>query len=220
MNNSPPAKFSVSKAHYAQRCMAQKIIAEDLLPEKVQLVAGVDAAYMGELAFGAIAVLDYNSLNLLETQTAVQPVKFPYVSGLLSFRELPVVMACIRKLKLKPDVFLVDGHGRAHPFGCGFASHLGLVLGKPTVGVAKSRLVGEPQRRGEEVFLVKDGEVVGAEITTHEGVKPVYVSVGHRVSLETAIQIVKHVTQSSRNPEPIVQAHRLASEKRKAHLPR
>lgn len=220
MNNSSPAKFSVSKAHYAQRCMAQKIIAEDCLPEKVLLVAGVDAAYMGELAFGAVAVLDYDSLDLLETQTAVQPVKFPYVSGLLSFRELPVVMACIRKLKLKPDVFLVDGHGRAHPFGCGFASHLGLVLGKPTVGVAKSRLVGEPQRKGGEVFLVKDGEAVGAEVTTLEGAKPVYVSIGHMVSLETAIQIVKHVTQNSRIPEPILQAHRLASEKRKAHLPR
>ncbi len=212
------AQFSISKAHHAQTCMAQKIISQDKLPKEIKLVAGVDSAYAGDLAFGAATVLNYESLQVLETQTAVQPVKFPYVSTLLSFRELPVAVACIRKLKLKPDVFLVDAHGKAHPFGCGFASHLGLVLGKPTVGVAKNRLVGEPKKKGEDVFLVQGGEIIGAVVPTRSGAKPVYVSVGHLISLETAIKIVKHCTRSSRVPEPILQAHRFASEKRKAQI--
>jgi deoxyribonuclease V len=212
------AKFSISKAHKAQTCMAKKVISQDNLPNEIKLVAGVDAAYAGDLAFCAAAVLDYKSLIVLETQTAVQPTKFPYVSTLLSFRELPVAVACIRKLKLKPDVFLLDAHGKAHPFGCGFASHLGLALGKPTVGVAKNRLFGEPKKIGEDVFLVQDGEIIGAVVPTRSGAKPVYVSVGNMVSLETAIKIVKHCTRSSRIPEPILQAHRLASEKRKAQM--
>ncbi len=219
MGNAEAAvEFSVSKARKAQEWMARKVISEDQLPEKIKLIAGVDAAYFGNLAFGAVAVLDYESLELLEAQTAEQPAKFPYIPTLFSFRELPVVVACIRQLKLQPDVFLVDGHGKAHPYRCGFASHLGIVINKPTVGVAKNKLVGEPKRVGEEVFLVQDGEVVGAEVSTRKGSKPVYVSIGHMVSLETAIKIVKHCTQNGRIPEPILQAHRIASEKRKAEI--
>ncbi len=198
--------------------MAERVIREDKLPEKTKLIAGVDAAYLGDLAIGAVAVLDYESLELLETETAEQKAKFPYVPTLLSFRELPVAVACIKKLKLQPDIFLVDAQGIAHPSGCGFASHLGLVLNKPTVGVAKNWLFGEPKQMGEEVFLVDDGEVVGAEVCTRRGAKPVYVSIGHMVSLETATRIVKHCARSSRIPEPILQAHRLASEKRKAQI--
>jgi len=212
------AQFSISKAHKAQTCMAQKVISQDKLPTEIKLVAGVDAAYAGDIAFGATVVLDYKSLQVLETQTAVQPAKLPYVSTLLSFRELPVAVACIRKLKLKPDVFLVDAHGKAHPFSCGFASHLGLALGKPTIGVAKNRLVGEPEKIGEDIFLVLDGEIIGAVVPTQSGAKPVFVSVGHMISLTTATKIVKHCSRSSRIPEPILQAHRLASEKRKAQI--
>ena len=212
------AQFSISKAHHAQMSMAQKIVSQDKLPKEIKLVAGVDAAYSGDLAFGAAAVLDYNSLRVLETQTTEQPAKFPYVSTLLSFRELPVAVACLQKLNLKPDVILVDGHGKAHPFGFGFASHLRLALGKPTIGVAKNRLVGKPKKIGEEVFLVQDGEIIGAVVPTQRGAKPVYVSVGHLISLETAIKIVKNCTRSSRIPEPILQAHILATEKRKAQM--
>jgi deoxyribonuclease V len=162
--------------------------------------------------------LDYESLELLEAETAEQKAKFPYAPTLLSFRELPVAIACIKKLKLQPDIFLVDAHGIAHPSRCGFASHLGLVLNKPTVGVAKNRLFGEPKQMGKEVFLVDDGEVIGAEVCTRKDAKPVYVSIGHMVSLKTATRIVKHCARSSRIPEPILQAHRLASEKRKAQI--
>jgi len=199
-------------------CIASKVISEDRLPPEIRLIAGVDAAYAGDWAVGAAAVLDYQSLEVLEVQTAVCQVKFPYVPTLLSFRELPAAVACIRKLKAQPDVFLVDGHGKAHPYRCGFASYLGVALGKPTVGVAKSRLIGEAKQMEDNLLLVHEDEVVGAVVSTQRGSKPVYVSVGHMVSLETAIRIVKHCTRGSRIPEPLRVAHRVASEKRKAEI--
>jgi deoxyribonuclease V len=135
---------------------------------------------------------------------------------LLSFREIPPAVACIRRLKLQPDVFLADGQGVAHPYRCGFASHLGLALGKPTIGVAKSRLIGKPTEVGEKVFLVENGQIIGSVITTKESAKPVYVSVGHLISLRTAIKIVKHCVRNNRIPEPLLLAHKIASEERYA----
>ena len=206
--------FSVAKAHKAQTCLSEKIVTEDRLPSKIKLVGGIDVSYGDENAVGAAVVLDYESLSLVEFQTAVCKVKFPYVPTLLSFREIPAAVACIRKLNLQPDVFLVGGQGLAHPCRCGFASHLGLAVGKPTIGVAKSRLIGEPTKIGEDVFLVHGGQVVGSVVTTKEGAKPVYVSVGHLVSLATAVKIVKDCTRDSRLPEPLLWAHRIATEEK------
>lgn len=210
--------FSVRKARKAQGCLAKKVVSEDRIPKTIRLVAGVDAAYAGDLAFGAAAVLDYDSLEVLETQTAMRQVTFPYVPTLLSFRELPVVAACIRKLKMQPDILLVDGHGRAHPLKCGLASHLGVALGKPTVGVAKSRLIGEQMKIGEDTFLTHDGEVAAAVVLAVKGAKPIYVSVGHMVSLETAVNIVRHCIHGFLVPEPIRAAHSLACKERKAKI--
>jgi deoxyribonuclease V len=209
-------RFSVAKAHEAQRRLAQKIITEDKLPSKISLVAGVDVSYVGSLGIGAVAVVDYESLELVESQTAVCTVKMPYIPTLLSFREIPPSVACIRKLRSQPDIFLADGQGMAHPYRCGFASHLGLAVGKPTVGVAKSRLVGAPVEVaiGGQVFLVDKGETVGAVVTTREGVKPVFVSVGHMVSLGTAVRIVKHCVRGVRIPEPLRFAHEIATAER------
>jgi deoxyribonuclease V len=208
-------KFSVSKAHKAQLSLSRKIITEDRLPKKIKCVAGVDVAYTNELAIGAVAVLDFESLQLLEQQTATCEVNFPYIPTLLAFREIPPAVACIRKLRLQPDVFLADGQGIAHPYGFGFASHLGLAIGKPTVGVAKSRLVGEPTVVAWRVFLVRKGKVIGEVVTTKKGVKPVYVSIGHFISLETAVTIAKHCVRKSKIPEPLWQAHKIASEQRR-----
>jgi deoxyribonuclease V len=207
--------FSILKAHEAQALLCRKIVKEDRLSEKIRLVAGVDAAYFDERAVGAVAVLDYETMRVVETQTATVPVRFPYVPTLLSFREIPPAVACIKKLRLQPDVFLVDGQGVAHPYGCGFASHLGLAIGKPTVGVAKSRLIGEPAGIDGKKFLVNEGIVVGSVLTTKEHAKPVYVSVGHLISLNTAVEIVEHCTRGNRIPEPLRAAHRMASEKRR-----
>jgi deoxyribonuclease V len=168
-------KFSVSKAHETQLRLSQKIISEDRLPQKINYIAGVDVAYAGELAIGAVAVLDYKSLELLESRIVTCEVKFPYIPTLLSFREIPPTVACIKKLKLQPDVLLADGQGIAHPYGCGFASHIGLAIGKPTVGVAKSRLIGKPAKIAGEDFLVQKGQVISAVVTTKEGAKPVFV---------------------------------------------
>jgi deoxyribonuclease V len=210
-----PHNFSVSKAHKAQLRLSQRIVAEDRLPKKLHRVAGVDVAYYGESAVSAVAVLDYDSLELLERQTATIQVKFPYIPTLLSFREIPPAVACIKKLKVQPDVVLADGQGFAHPYRFGFASHLGVVIGKPTIGVAKSRLIGEPTLISGQIFLVENGQIIGAVVTTKEGVKPVYVSVGHLVSLGTAVKIVKHCVRNSKIPEPIWQAHKIVSEERR-----
>lgn len=217
MHNTVAAirNFSISKAHKAQMHLTEKIITEDKLPQKINYIASVDAAYSDQLAIGAVAVLDYESLELLESRIATCEVKFPYIPTLLSFREIPSTVACIKKLKLQPDVLLADGQGIAHPYGCGFASHLGLAIGKPTIGVAKSRLIGKPTEIAGEDFLVQKGQIISAVVTTKEGAKPVYVSVGHLISLGTAVKIVKHCARNSRIPEPLLHAHRIASEEKK-----
>jgi len=214
--------FSVKKAHKTQLRLSKQIIFEDTLPKKIKFVAGVDVAYARGMSIGAVAVLDYDSLKLVESQTAFCKTRFPYIPTLLSFREIPPAVLSIKKLQVQPDVFLVDGQGFAHPYGCGFASHLGLAIGKPTIGVAKSRLFGEAERtktEGKVAFLKNKGTVVGAIVTTKRGCKPLYVSVGHMVSLETAIKIVKHCVHQNRILEPILKAHETATlEKRKINI--
>jgi deoxyribonuclease V len=205
--------FSVKKAHKAQLCLSTKVILTDNLPSKIRTIAGVDVSYIGNIGIGAVTVLDYESLELLESQVATCQVRMPYIPTLLSFRELPPAIAAIKNLKLHPDVFLVDAQGIAHPYRCGFASHLGLAIGKPTVGAAKSRLIGVSVERDGETFLVDKGEVIGVVVTTKQGAKPVYVSIGHMVSLETAVKMVKHCSKS-RIPEPLLQAHKLATKER------
>ena len=214
--------FSIEKAHETQLRLSKQIVLEDVLPERIRFVAGVDAAYVKDLSIGAVAVLDYISLRLVESQTVLCKTRFPYVPTLLSFREIPPIVLSIRKLHLQPDIFLVDGHGFAHPYRCGFATHLGLVIEKPTIGVAKSKLFGEVEdaRDGKDVALLKhENEVIGAVVTTKHGGKPIYVSVGHMVSLKTAIKIIKHCAYHNRIPEPILKAHELATaEKRKINI--
>lgn len=205
--------FSVKKAHDTQLRLSKLIIHEDRLPKEIHTVGGVDVSYVGDLGVGAITVLDYGSLELLESTVATCPVKMPYVPTLLSFRELPPALAAIKHLKRQPDVFLVDAQGWAHPYRCGFASHLGLALKQPTVGAAKSRLIGEPVEMDGRTLLMDKGEVIGEVVTTKGGCKPVYVSVGHMVSLKTAVEIVRHCSKS-RIPEPLRLAHNLATQTR------
>jgi len=206
----------VKKAHAMQRRLSKKVISEDRLPRKIRCVAGVDVAYAREISVGAVAVLDSSSLSLIESQVACCETQFPYIPTLLSFREIPPAFLATRKLKTQPDVFLVDGQGVAHPFRFGFASHLGLVMDKPTVGVAKSLLCGKVGRFNDEGWapITDKGETIGAAVRTFFG-KPVYVSVGHKVSLRRAIAIVRHFIRGRRVPEPILKAHRIANEEKK-----
>lgn len=203
----------MKKAHQLQRQLAKCIVFEDRLPGKIRFVCGVDAAYVNNLSIGAAVVLDYDSLKLVEFKIAQTKTEVPYIPTLLAFRELPPTILSVRKLETQPDVLLADGQGYAHPCRCGFASQLGLTLGKPTIGVAKSRLVGNIDRAKHGVALLKCGqEVVGAAVTTRRNSKPVYVSVGHMISLQTAIKIVRHCTRNHRVPEPILKAHEIATE--------
>jgi deoxyribonuclease V len=205
--------FSVKKAHNTQVCLSKKLILKDKLPQKIRTVGGVDVSYVGGMGIGAVTVVDYESLELLEAQVATCEVKMPYIPTLLSFREIPPAMAAIRKLRVQPDVFLVDAQGYAHNYRCGFASHLGLALGKPTVGAAKSRLIGTPVEKDGRTLLVDKDEVIGEVVTTKSGGNPIYISIGHMVSLDTAIKIVKHCSKG-RIPEPLLHAHNLATKQR------
>lgn len=205
--------FSVRKAHATQARLSKKVIREDKLPPKINTVGGVDVSYYGDLGIGAVTVLDYESLEVLEAKVATCNIRIPYLPTLLSFRELPPTLAAIKQLKTQPDVFLADAQGIAHPFRCGFASHLGLALGKPTIGVAKSRLLGEEAKISGRTFLVETDEIIGEVVETEQDAKPIYVSIGHMVSLESAVKIVKDIS-IRRIPEPTFQAHRLATEHR------
>jgi deoxyribonuclease V len=210
-------KFSVKKAHEMQLRLSKKLIFEDTLPEAVDYVAGVDVAYLEGTSVGAVAVLDLSTLSQVEFQVAHVKTCCPYIPTLLSFREIPPTYSAIKKLHNKPDVFLVDGQGFAHPYGLGFASHLGLILDKPTIGVAKSLLCGKVEQNVEYGWapLNYKGEVIGAEVVTKQGTKPVYVSVGHRVSLKRATEIVLECTGKYRLPEPIRRAHIIANEEKR-----
>jgi deoxyribonuclease V len=205
--------FSVKKAHNTQGCLSKKLISEDRLPRKIRMVGGVDVAYVANVGIGVVTVLNYDSLECLEAQVATCEVKMQYIPTLLSFREIPPAVAAIKKLKLQPDVFLVDAQGFAHPYRCGFASHLGLAMGIPTIGVAKSRLIGVPDGKDGRTLLFDKGEVIGEIVTTKPGAKPIYVSIGNSVSLETAVKIVRHCSKT-RIPQPTLQAHNLATKER------
>lgn len=213
-----PPNFSVEKAHRTQLMLSKKVIRKDLLPKKIHYVAGVDVAYFKQFSIGAVTVLDFKSLSLRESKIAICETRFPYIPTLLSFREIPPTISAIKRLKLKPDVFFVDGQGIMHPYRLGFASHLGLIIARPTVGVAKSPLCGEIQKLtkdGWAPILDKD-EVIGAAVVAKKGRNPVYVSIGNMISLKTAIAIVKHCTLTNAIPEPTRQAHIIATmEKRK-----
>jgi deoxyribonuclease V len=204
------------QARELQVRLAARIETSDRLGP-VARVAGVDVGFVdgGRTARAAVAVLSWPQLVLLESAVVRVPVSYPYVPGLLTFRELPAVLAAWRQLTQLPDLVLCDGQGRAHPRRIGFASHLGLWLDVPSIGVAKTRLIGThgevPPQKGQWTPLLDGEEVIGAVLRTRPGVKPLYVSIGHRVSLETAIAWTLACTTRYRLPETTRQAHHLAS---------
>ncbi len=204
--------FSIEKARKLQMFLSRKVILEDQLPGSIKYVAGIDVAYTNKKSIGAVAVLDYRSMKPIESRVAIVETRFPYVPTLLSFREIPPTVSAIRELTIKPDVFLVDGHGIAHPYRLGFASHLGVILDIVTIGVAKSLLCGKVVGKEDEFWkpIIYKGEVVGGALFTRVDAKPVYVSVGHRISLKTAIKIVLACSRGYRIPEPLRKAHMVA----------
>ena len=199
-----------------QERMRHFVETADRLPEILH-VAGVDVGLeeSGQIARAAVIVLSFPNLNRVDQAVARRPVEFPYIPGLLSFRELPAVLDALARLHIQPDLILCDGQGIAHPRRLGIASHLGVLLDRPTIGVGKTRLTGyhiePPSERGGWVPLQDKGEAIGAVLRTRPGVKPVYVSIGHRLTLQTAIRLVMACTTRYRLPETTRQAHNLAS---------
>lgn len=214
-----PWDLSPKEAIALQKELASRVVAEDRLGA-VRRVAGVDVhlAPGGSSTLAAISILAYPDLELVEEATAIAPIRFPYVPGLLSFREIPAIEPAWAGLRETPDVILCDAHGRAHPRRFGLACHLGLLTEIPTIGVAKSRLTGSheevPRDRGTWRPLMDGDQVIGAIVRTRTGVRPVYVSVGHLVSLERAIDFVLSCLTRFRIPEPLRRAHRLAATSR------
>lgn len=207
-----PWNVTPSEAREIQKRIAEAVSTADDFT-KIERVAGVDVGYKNNRARAAIVVFGYPELDILDYEVLEGEIGFPYVPGLLSFREIPHLLQVLEKLKTDPDLVIADGQGIAHPLRLGVASHLGILAGIPTIGCAKSRLIGTYQEPGEEkgsfTYLYDNDNIIGAVVRTRAKVSPVYVSCGHKISLETAVEYVLTCTTKFRLPEPIRAAHRM-----------
>jgi len=207
---------STAEAKVIQEKFRSKVITSNQL-QHVQTVAGIDIGFEnnGNITRAAIAVLSFPELELVEQRVVRDKTRFPYVPGYLSFREVPAALIAFEKLKIIPDLLLCDGQGLAHPRRFGLACHLGLWTRIPSIGVAKSRLIGTHQDVGTEKgnwqSLMDEDEIIGAVLRTRTNVSPLYVSIGHRVDLPTAIDYTLRCTTKYRLPETTRWAHKLAS---------
>lgn len=208
---------TVEEAIAVQKMLHTQVITRDDLPEPVRYVAGVDVGFEkeGTVTRAAVVVLSFPDLKPVEDVLTRRPTSFPYVPGLLSFREMPALLDALAQLRITPDLILCDGQGIAHPRRFGIACHIGVVTGLPTLGVGKSILVGKheevEQEKGSWKPMLYKGEVVGAALRTRSKFNPLYISPGHRISLSTAIQYVMACTTKYRLPETTRYAHDLAS---------
>ena len=195
----------------------QRRIREKILPygkvNSVRLVAGADVAYAkrSHTTYAGVVVLRLTDLTVVETRIATWPTSFPYIPGLLSFREAPALLQALKKVRSEPDVLFIDGHGLSHPRGAGIASHIGILIDRPVIGCAKSLLIGSYQepalQRGSRSYLCnKSSDIIGAVVRTRHKTKPVFVSVGHRIDLEEAIRLTLCCGKGCRIPEPTRQA--------------
>jgi len=193
--------FDPKKAVKVQKILSKKIIEKDMFIFPPRNVAGVDLAYIGDYAIGVAVLMDFDGLHIIETAVSAHKINIPYIPTLLAFREIPAMAKAIKRLRTRPDVILVDAHGKIHPRRFGAASHLGVILGIPTIGVAKSPLYGSIYDGGK---IVDGDDLLGVKLN-----KNVYVSVGHMISLDTAVKIVEKM-RLYRLPEPLRRAHKAA----------
>ena len=212
-----PWEVTPAQAIAIQRKLSHHVVLADHFAE-INYVAGVDAGFeaAGKITRAAVAVLKFPELTLEEYFISRRPTSFPYVPGLLSFREAPAIIEALENLNRLPDLILCDGQGIAHQRRFGIASHIGVITGLPTIGVAKNRLTGEhaelPPDKGSRVSLTDNGEVIGVVLRSRTGVKPIYISPGHKICLKTSIHYVMQCLTRFRLPETTRWAHRLASE--------
>ncbi len=206
-----------------QNRLRKQIVFENRL-KKLELVAGADVSFnrKSSVLFGVVTVLHLPDFEEVDRAEAVLETRFPYIPGLLTFREAPVLLEAFKKIRIEPDVILFDGQGVAHPRRMGLAAHMGLLLDTPSVGCAKSRFVGEYAPVGASVGayseLLFEGETIGVVLRTRENVKPVFVSVGHKVDLPAAIEVVLRTLSRFRLPEPTRRAHLLVNALRRSYF--
>ncbi len=199
-----------------QNELAARVILHDQLPQDIQYIAGIDVAFpnRGETTRAAVVVMDYPALNMVEQAITEQPTEFPYIPGFLSFREVPALLNAFKQIQQTPDLVLCDGQGIAHPRRFGLACHFGIETGLPAVGVAKSKLVGRYQEpgtlSGSQSKLIDNGALLGTVLRTRDKVKPVFISSGHRISLDTSVKHVLACARGYRLPEPTRMADKLA----------
>ncbi len=225
----PEAGIGESGITYQEAVRTQERLRESLSSTPpagpVRIVAGADVAFVDDrTAVAAFLAFTWPDLALVDLAVALAPVTFPYVPGLLSFREVPALASAWKRLSARPDVLFCDAQGIAHPRRMGLAAHLGIVLGVPTIGCAKSRLVGEAgepgPERGSRAALVHEGETIGCVLRTRDAVRPLYVSPGHMMDMETAIEMVLGAGRGYRLPEPTRQADALVGQARRLVLAR
>jgi deoxyribonuclease V len=208
------------KAYYElQKELRNRVVHTDVLPKEIKYIAGTDVAYndTDNSMIGAVVILNAASLEVIETAHHEMETTFPYVPGLFSFREIPALLEAFKKLKIQPDLIVCDAQGIAHPYGLGMATHLGLELDIPTIGCAKKRLIGEydksklPTERGATQSLTFEGKEICAALRTQDDIKPMFVSIGHKISLKTALDWVLKLCPKYRLPETTRQADQLVN---------
>lgn len=217
-----PWDLEPREAMRLQERLRERVVLEDRF-EEIRWVAGADLAFDPEtgIAFAGVIVYRFPQLVEVERRMARRKLRFPYVPGLLSFRESPVLLAAFSRLRTEPDLILIDGHGRAHPRLFGIACHIGVLFDKPTIGCAKSVLVGEHEQpalgAGSTAALDFRGERVGTVLRTRENVKPIYVTQGHRISLASAVRLVRRCLDGFRIPKPTREADHYVRDLRRAY---
>jgi deoxyribonuclease V len=200
-------------AQAIQESLRTKLVLSDIPDPPIKIIAGADISYARhtDLFFAAAILFSYPGMEIIEEVYATEKATFPYIPGLLTFREGPALLAAFAKLSRVPDLVIFDGQGVAHPRGIGLASHMGLFLNIPTIGCAKTRLVGSHGEVGEEagnhVPLIYDNRIVGAVLRTKSRIKPVFVSLGHGISLQKAVDVTISCCRGYRIPEPVRRAH-------------
>lgn len=197
------------EAIYLQQTLRERVIRKDILSADIRFIAGVDVGYAknSDTVVAAMAVMDTETHSIKEITTAEAEVEFPYIPGLFSFREMPSLLKVLQQAAIRPEVIICDGQGLSHPRRFGLACHLGVETGIPTIGCAKTRLIGEYREpgydRGDFSDLVDNNEVIGRVLRTQDSLKPVFVSIGHKISLETACDLVLRLCSQYRLPEVI-----------------
>jgi len=212
-------KVTYDRAREIQNKLRPKLILHDKdLPDRIKTIAGADISYSrnSNIFFAVVVILDFPNMEIIEQASFNEAVDFPYIPGLLTFREGPILLEAFRKINLPPDIIIFDGHGISHPRGIGLASHMGLFLNIPSIGCAKTRLVGSYDEVGNEPGdfspLVYNGETRGAVLRTKKNVKPVFISQGYKIGLDRATDITLSSCRGYRLPEPTRKAHLAVNE--------